>query len=73
MRFRVLHPSDDKISDKVDLPSSLYQEDEMCNNPIFARIILINYCVCLYMLVCDYLSLCVFYLGLVDFDLRRVF
>jgi hypothetical protein len=42
-------------------------------NPIFARIILIIYYVCLHVLVCDYLSLCVFYSGLVDFGLRRVF
>jgi len=44
-----------------------------CNNPIFARFIFINYYVCLYMLVCDYLSLSVFCSGLVDFGLRRVF
>jgi len=44
-----------------------------CNNPIFDKIILIIYHVCLYVLVCDYLSLCIFYSGLVDFGSRRVF
>jgi hypothetical protein len=44
-----------------------------CNNPIFARIIIIIYYVCLYLLVCDYLPLCVFNSGLVDFWPRRVF
>ena len=46
-------------------------ENGKCNNPFFARIILFIYYVCLYVLVCDYLSLGVFYLGLVDFGLRR--
>jgi len=46
---------------------------EKCNSPIFARIILINYHVCLYALVCDHLFLYVFYSGLVDFALRRIF
>jgi hypothetical protein len=40
---------------------------DFCNNPFFARFILIIYYTCLYALVCDYLPLCVFYLGLVDF------
>jgi len=31
-----------------------------CNNPFFARIILIIYYICLYVFMCDYLSLCVF-------------
>jgi len=44
-----------------------------CNNLFFARIILIIYYVCLYALVCEYLYMCVFYLGLVDFWHRRVF
>jgi cell division protein FtsW (lipid II flippase) len=39
----------------------------------FAIIILIVYYMCLYALVCDYLSLCVLYLELVDFWLKRVF
>ena len=47
--------------------------DTLCNNPFFARIILIIYYVCLYVLVCDYLSLYVFYSELVNFGFRRVF
>jgi len=46
---------------------------ESCNSLFFTRIILIIYYVCLYALVCYYLSMCVFYSGLVDFGLRRVF
>ena len=45
----------------------------LVNSPIFAIVILINYYVRLYVFVCDHLSLCVFYLVLVDFGLRRVF
>ena len=43
------------------------------NNQFLARIILIIYYMCLYVFVYDYLSLCVFDLGLVDFWPRRVF
>ena len=43
-----------------------------CNNIFFARIILVIYYMCLYVLVCDYLPLCVYYLGLVDFLSRMV-
>ena len=46
---------------------------ESCNNPFFAKIILINFYMCLYVIVCDCLSLCVFWLGLVEFCFRRVF
>jgi hypothetical protein len=48
-------------------------EDGNYNIPFFPRIILIIYYVSLYVLVCDLLSLCVFYSGLENFGLRRVF
>ncbi|RHN51637.1 hypothetical protein MtrunA17_Chr6g0470921 [Medicago truncatula] len=42
------------------------------NNMFFSRIILVIYYMCLYVLLCDYLPLCVYYLGLVDFWSRIV-
>lgn len=42
------------------------------NNMFFSRIILVIYYMCLYVLLCDYLPLCVYYLGLVDFCSRIV-
>ena len=45
----------------------------LCNSQFFVRIILVIYYVYLYVLICDYLSLCVFFFRLMDFGLRRVF
>ena len=51
----------------------LVPSEVWCNSLFFARIILIVYYMCIYVFMCDQLSLCVFYLGLVDFGLRKVF
>jgi len=45
----------------------------VCNNPFFARIIFNYFYLCLYVLVCDHLPLFVFWFGLVDLGVRRVF
>ena len=60
------------INTTFTILSSIYYTPSVTAR-FFPRFIIIIYYEYLYVFVCDYLSLCVFYPGLVDFGLTRVF
>ena len=43
----------------------------LCNSQFFVRIILVIYYVCLYVFICDYLSLCVFFFEISGLWLKK--
>ena len=54
---------------KINANKRIRIASKLCNNPIFARFIFNCFNVCLFMLVCDYLPMCI----LVGFGAKGVF